>query len=325
MKRRQFISLLGGAVVAYPLAAHAQPASVPKVGFVYPGPEARGKDHAIHVLDGLRSEGFREPEQVVLLTRVMNGDPTRAAPILDELIAAKVDILVPSGPQVTRAASAATSSIPIVTIDLESDPVETGLLTSLSRPGGNVTGVFLDFPDFGTTWLGLLREAVPHLASVSILWDPATSRVQTKAVIAAAQRIGIKINVIEVKSAAELDTAIDAAAMHRADGLVVLSSPIMAIHSRQIAEVTLKHHLPTIFMFPEFAIDGGLMAYGPDLDGLYRELGVMAGKVLKGSRPAELPAERPTRFELIINSKTAKTLELTIPGTLLARADGVIE
>ena len=113
--------------------------------------------------------------------------------------------------------------------------------------------------------------------------------------------------------------------MHRADGLVVLSSPIMAIHSRQIAEVTLKHNLPTISMFPEFAKDGGLMAYGPDLDGLYRELGVMAGKVLKGSRPAELPAERPTRFELIINSKTAKTLELTIPDTLLARADEVIE
>jgi putative tryptophan/tyrosine transport system substrate-binding protein len=326
MKRREFISLFGGAAAAWPLAARAQQANkVPKVGFLYPGPEAVAATRSTFLLDGLRSEGFHAPDHVMLLSRASNGDPSRLAPLLNELVAAKVDILIPVGPAAARASRSATSSIPIVAVDLESDPIESGWLASFAHPGGNLTGFFLDFPEFSTKWLQLLKDTVPGLASVVVLWDPATSAIQSKAIASAAQVLNVKIEIMEIKAPGEIEAVLYAAGQRRPDGLVLLSSPLFSAYSKESADLTLKHRLPAIGFFSSFPRAGGLMSYGPNLDALYRELGVMAGKVLKGTKPADLPAERPSRLELVVNLKTAKAFNLNIPNSMQLVADEVIE
>jgi putative ABC transport system substrate-binding protein len=266
MRRRKFITMLGGATITWPLAARAQQASsIPKVGFLYPGPEAYAKMRSALILEGLRTQGFREPEQVVVLVRATGGDPARSAPLLAELVASKIDILLPMGGlTLTLAAEAAAANIPIVTFDFELDPVESGLLKSLAHPAGNVTGIFLDLPDISTAWLELLKQAVPSLASIAVLWDPSMPAVaQHNAVLAAAQRLNITTDVTEVKTSAELDAVFETASERRPDGLLMLTAPLFSIYSKHIAELTLKHRLPAISMFSSFARAGGLMAYGP--------------------------------------------------------------
>jgi putative tryptophan/tyrosine transport system substrate-binding protein len=325
MKRREFIATIGGAAV-WPLAARArQPGAVSKIGFLFPGPETVAKSRSVPLLVGLASEGLREPDQIALVVRATNGDSAQIAPLLSELLASKLDLLVPAGPAVTRAAHAAAGSLPIVTFDLESDPVENGWLQSYSHPGGNLTGLFLDFPDFSTKWLELLKQTVPGLANLVVLWDPATTTVHTKAVIAAAQLVNLKTEVLQFRSPSDFESVFEAASARRPDGLLLLSSPVASIYSKQLAELTLKYRLPAISLFSSFARAGGLISYGPNLDEIYRETGVMAAKILKGTKPADLPAERPSRFELIVNLKTAKVLGLSIPESFLVGADEVIE
>ena len=248
-------------------------------------------------------------------------------PLLAELVASKTDILlIGGGSTMTVAASTATANIPIVTLDLELDPIESGLLKSLAHPGGNVTGVFLDLPEFSTALLELLKQAMPSLASIVVLWDLATYTAQRKAVVAAAaQRLKITTEVIGVRTPDEFDAAFEAASARRPDGLLMLSAPLFSIYSKSLAELTLKHRLPAVSMFSSFARAGGLMSYGPNLDDLYRKVGVMAGKILKGTVAADLPVERPARFEMVVNLKAAKALDLNISNLLLARADEVIE
>jgi putative ABC transport system substrate-binding protein len=326
MQRRDFITLLGGAISAWPFAAHAQGLkAMPKVGFLFPGPEEVAKSRRVLLLDGLRSEGFREPDQVTLVTRATNGDLTRISPLLNELIAEKIDVLIPLGPAVTRTALSLTTSIPIVIFDLETDPIESGWLRSYAHPGGNITGIFSDFPDFSAKWLELLKEAVPNCAHIVVLWDPTTTTVQTKAIAVAAQQVHVSSEVVEIKGAAELDAVFETVNAHRPDGLLILSSPLVSIYSKRLAELALKYRMPAISLFSNFARTGGLLSYGPDLNDLYREAGAMAGKILKGTNPAILPAERPTRFEMIVNLQTAKALNLTMPTSILLRADEVIE
>jgi putative ABC transport system substrate-binding protein len=326
MQRREFITLLGGAISAWPFAAHAQGLkAIPKVGFLFPGPEEVAKSRRVLLLDGLRSEGFREPDQVTLVTRATNGDLTRISPLLNELIAEKIDVLIPLGPAVTRTALSLTTSIPIVIFDLETDPIESGWLRSYAHPGGNITGIFSDFPDFSAKWLELLKEAVPNCAHIVVLWDPTTTTVQTKAITVAAQQVHVSSEVVEIKGAAELDAVFEIVNAHRPDGLLILSSPLVSIYSKRLAELALKYRMPAISLFSNFARTGGLLSYGPNLNDLYREAGAMAGKVLKGTNPAILPAERPTRFEMIVNLQTAKALNLTMPTSILLRADEVIE
>lgn len=326
MQRREFITLLGGAISAWPFAAHAQGLkAIPKVGFLFPGPEEVAKSRRVLLLDGLRSEGFREPDQVTLVTRATNGDLTRISPLLNELIAEKIDVLIPLGPAVTRTALSLTTTIPIVIFDLETDPIESGWLRSYAHPGGNITGIFSDFPDFSAKWLELLKEAVPNCAHIVVLWDPTTTTVQTKAIAVAAQQVHVSSEVVEIKGAAELDAVFETVNAHRPDGLLILSSPLVSIYSKRLAELALKYRMPAISLFSNFARTGGLLSYGPDLNDLYREAGAMAGKILKGTNPAILPAERPTRFEMIVNLQTAKALNLTMPTSILLRADEVIE
>jgi putative tryptophan/tyrosine transport system substrate-binding protein len=325
MKRREFISIIGG-VAAWPLAARAQQVvGVPKVGLLYPGSAALAERRIPALRDGMSDAGFAGPDQVLLLVRAANGDPAKIVPLTAELIANKVDVLFAISGAAIQAARFAATSIPIVGFDLESDPIESGWIESFAHPGGNVTGIFLDFPDFGMKWLELLKEISPGLANVVALWDPATSTIQAKAIAAAAERLRVRVDVLEIKTPAEFNAAFAAIGARNPDGLVFLNSPLFGTNPKQLADLTLKYQVPSVCSFSEISHAGGLLSYGPSLDAIYREQGVMIGKVLHGAKPADLPAERPDRFQLVVNAKTAKALNLTIPTSVLLRADEVIE
>jgi putative ABC transport system substrate-binding protein len=324
--RREFITLLGGAAVAWPVAALAQQTTkVPRVGFLYPGPEQAAPPRIEALLNGLRSAGYDAPAQIEFVLRIADGDPNRIAPLLAEIVQQDVDVIIANGSPVILAARSAALTIPIVALDLESDPVASGLASSLPRPGGNITGLFFDFPDFTTKWLELLKEANNKLSRVAVLWDPMTSPTQKKAVEQAAGSLNIELNVLEVRTRSDFDEAFVFATQRSAGAMLLLPAPLIAPNVHILAELALRHRLPAITIFPDFARAGGLLAYGPNLLDMYRQVGVMAGKVLKGTKPAELPIERPTRFELVINLKTAKAFGLTVPPALLYRADEVIE
>ena len=242
-----------------------------------------------------------------------------------ELAERKVDVMNPVSPAAVRAALAASATIPIVALDLESDPIANGWIKGLSRPGGQVTGVFFDFPEFGKKWLELLKEAMPQLVRVAVLWDPATGTVQMKAVESAAKLMNVKLEILEVRGSANLDDAILAAGRKGVDAMLMLSSPMFATNPERIAGLTLGLRLPAVSLFPEFARAGGLMAYSVDSVNTFRQGAALIAKVLRGAKPAELPAELPTKFELVINLKTAKSLGIAFPTAILLRADEVIE
>ncbi|HTB04335.1 MAG TPA: ABC transporter substrate-binding protein [Bradyrhizobium sp.] len=325
MRRRDFILGAAGSLTGPGLVRAESRNAVPKIGFLFPGPEDALKSRMALLLEGLSGEGFHEPDQFILVARATGGDEARIVPQLKEMIAEGVELLIPTGPSCMRAARTLTRTIPIVTFDLESDPIESGWLGGYAHPGGNITGVFSDFPEFSGKWLELLKETIPSCSNVVALWDPATSTVQPRAIANAAQSVGVKTEVLEIKSFSDLEATFEAAGARRPDGLLILSSPIVSISSKQIAELALIHRLPAISLFANFARSGGLISYGPNLEDLYRETAAMAGKILKGAKAADLPAERPTRFDLVVNLKTAKALNLTMPTSMLLRADEVIE
>lgn len=210
-------------------------------------------------------------------------------------------------------------------LDLETDPLASGIVASLDRPGGNVTGIFLDFPELGGKWLELVKEVAPKVSRVAVFWDPATGRVPLKGAEAAAQSLRLQLQVLEARGPSDFDVVFRSAIRARAGAVVILSSPIFNTYRRLLVDLAATHRLPTIMPFPFFADDGGLIAYGPDLIELYRQGGLMVGKILKGARARDLPVERPNRFVLVVNMKTAKALGLTIPQSILIRADRVIE
>jgi putative ABC transport system substrate-binding protein len=257
--------------------------------------------------------------------RVADGDPSRFTPLVTEVIASKVDVFFAIGPAMVRAARSATQTIPIVANDLESDPVDAGWAASLSHPGGNITGVFMAFPDFATKWLELLKDALPQLSRVALLWDPSTGSFQKESIEAAAKASKLAAETIEVRTPSDLDGAFNSAKQGGADALVMLSSPLISANVHKEADLAILHNLPVITLFSDFPRAGGLMAYGPDLLGGIRDAGGMIAKVLRGTKPADLPIQRPSKFDLVINRKTAKTLGLTLPNTILALADEVIE
>jgi len=325
MRRREFIAGLGVAA-AMPFAARAQqPPKTAKVGILYPGMAAILPSRVAGLREALQAAGYREPDNIELIWRAADGDPKRIAPHAMELAERRVDVMLPVSPAGVHAALAASATIPIVALDLESDPIANGWIKSLSRPGGQVTGVFFDFPEFGKKWLELLKEVMPQLARVAVLWDPATGTVQMKAVDSAANLLNVKLEILEVRGAANLNDSILAAGRQGVDAMLMLSSPVFAANADRIAGLTLGLRLPAVSLFPEFARAGGLMAYGVDSVNTFRQGAALVAKVLRGAKPAELPSELPTKFELVINLKTAKALGLTIPPSLLLRADQVIE
>jgi putative ABC transport system substrate-binding protein len=303
VKRREFITLLGGAAAAWPLAARAQQAGkIPKIGFLFPGTETVAPLRIAALVEGLRAVGYRVPDQVELIARVTGGDPSRVAPMASELVERNVDVLVASSPAAVQAVRLLTSTIPIVAFDLETDPVGNGLVKGLARPGGNITGVFFDFPE----------------------WDLATGFTQLRAIEAAAGTMNLKLKIVEVRALAELDEAMVAASQD-IDALVMLSTPIIGGSHKALADFTLQRRLPAVTLFPDFARSGGLMGYGPNIHNGFHQTARMVAKVLQGAKPADLPVELPTKFELVINLKTAKAIGIELPPSILLRADEVIE
>jgi putative tryptophan/tyrosine transport system substrate-binding protein len=242
-----------------------------------------------------------------------------------ELIDQNVDVIAAVSTGAANAVRAATATTPIVALDLETDPVATGMIASLARPGANITGLFFDFPEFRTKLLELLKEAVPSLSKIAVIWDPNSGPAQLKSVEAAAEAMKLKLEKLEVRNAAEMNQAFEAAKRTDVDAVVILSSPFIGANAKLAADLTLKHGLPAVTLFSEFTRNGGLMSYGPNILDIYRRVGGIAAKVLRGSKPADLPVELPTNFELVVNLKTAKAIGITIQTSVLLRADEVIE
>jgi putative tryptophan/tyrosine transport system substrate-binding protein len=313
-------------LLAVPRAAEAQPvAPMSRVGFLHPGSLTPERTRNLDALrQGLRDHGYVEGQHLTLVYRWAEGRDERLPDLAAELVRLPVDVLVAISPSAVRAASTATTTIPIVAHDLETDPVASGLVASLARPGGNLTGMFFDFADFAGKWVELLKEVVPQLAHVAVLWDPRVGPVQRRAVEAAAQALGLQWHLLEVHRHDEVEGACRAAADGQAGALLALSSPLVNASRQQIVDCTLRHRLPAMTLFTGFAEDGGLMSYGPNIPHLYQQTGVLVRKILTGANPADIPVARPETFELIINLKTAQALGLTISPTLLFQADKVI-
>ena len=327
MKRRAFVAGLA-ATAGFPSAALAQAASsVPEIALFYTGPLVSAEARAKMIRDDLAADGFVDGKSFAVSISVANNDNDELPKLAKGLIRPSVKVILAIGPGAVKAAQTATTTIPIVAVDLETDPVREGLAQSLAHPGGNLTGLFFDFPEFSGKLLELLNEARPGLTRVAALWDPGSGSVQIEAAQAAASARGMTLQVLMVDDLAKLGDALGAAQAAQAQGLLVLSSPLFSAISgiKPVAEQTTSHGLAGITLFPEFAKNGGLMGYGPSLDDLYHQASELIAKVLRGEKAGDLPLERPSRFRLIVNLKAAKALGLQLPSPLVARADEVIE
>jgi ABC-type uncharacterized transport system substrate-binding protein len=322
MRRRDFLPLALMAV-AWPCAETAAAAAVKRIGFLYPGLSAASSSRIAAFEEGLGAAGIRK-EQIELVVRNAEGDPGKIPGFAKELLAQHLDLLIAVSP-VAIAAFRSAHSIPIIANDLESDPVASGLVQSLAHPGGNITGVFFDFPDFSSKWLELLKETLPKLSSVVVIWHPAMGEVQLTSIQKAAGTLNVHIEVLKVQTIDGLDQTFADASRLRPDAVLMLSSPLIGTNPQRAADLAMRYKLPAITLFPEFAQAGGLMAYGADLLAVFRQMGLMASKVLNGAKTADLPIERPSTYELVINLKTAKALGIAFPPPVLGRADRVVE
>jgi ABC-type uncharacterized transport system substrate-binding protein len=326
MERRTFMAMLTGGLLAAPLAAEAQPArKIPVVGVVNSGAGPRSTT-VDTTRQGLRELGYVEGQTIAFEVRFAGMKLETLPGVAADLVRRKVDVILVSGPAGIRAVRDATNTIPIVALDLESDPVQAGFARSLAQPGGNITGCWLDQPGLTGKWLDLIGEAAPGARRIAVLRDPTTGPWQLEAIRASAEKLRIELQVFEIRRAGDVDYGLGAAVKGGSRALVQLSSPLFdSPLAKRIADVTLTHRLPSISMFRRFPERGGLMAYGPNQAQYYKHLSMYIDKILKGAKPGDLPIEQPTKFELVINLKTATALGLKIPPSLLARADQVIE
>jgi len=325
MRRREFILALGG-LAARPFAARAQQGKMPIIGFLHPGfPDGIGSPAFSALRDGLRDVGYVEGETVKIEARWARGEPETLAHLTQELIQLHVDVLVPTARPSIEAARAATTDLPIVANDLESDPVASGYVASLAHPGGNLTGLFLDAPTLCGKWLQQMSDIVPAAKKIAVLWDSTTGSYQLDAIKTAATAASIDVIVMDFRDHAGLDAALEAGLKQGPQAVIQLGSPLTRQAGTRTAQILSTHHTPGISQFRTFPDGGGLMSYGPELFDLYRRIGPIVAKILRGARPADLPIERPTKFELVINLNAAKALGVTIPSLLLATADEVIE
>ncbi len=328
MRRRDFITLLGGAAATWPLAAHAQqPAGrVYRVGYLSIASRERSLRFVEAFEDGLRRLGYRVGENVTIEYRFSNAEMERPPALAAELVRLGVDIIIAGSNPSTVATMTATTTIPIVMISI--DPVGTRLVASLARPGGNVTGLAVDA---GGEILGkrfeLLKETLPNLSRLGIMWNPdvAVNRSRQAAMTDTARTLGLTIIPVEVRGVDTLEQAFATMTKERAQAFVVQGDSVLHEYRGRIAEMALRNRLPSAAVARQLAEAGFLLSYGADLLDLYRRAAGFVDKIFKGAKPADLPAEQPTKFELVINLKTAKALGLDVPPTLLARADEVIE
>jgi putative ABC transport system substrate-binding protein len=325
MKRREFISLLCGVTVAWPITARAQqPEKVPRIGYLGSS-SASARDEVFR--QGLRELGYVEGKNIVIEYRFAEGKFDRLPDLATELVQLKTDVIVAQATQASLAAKGATKTIPIVMCNV-SDPVGSGLVASLARPGANITGTASMTAEVVGKSLALLKETVPNLSRVAVLWNPDNAIFQAQMLretqIAAAA-LGVELQTFGTRGADEFDRAFAAISRARVGALLVLADTILIFHRAQIVDFAEKSRLPAMYGTREYAADGGLMAYGPNYDDVNRRAATYVDKILKGAKPADLPVELPTKFEFVINAKTAKALGLTVPPSLLARADEVIE
>ena len=327
MDRRTFIRSVAGGLLAAPLVASGQPqGKTARVGFLGADPRQSMPLVVATIVDRLRELGYVEGRNMIFDFRYADSEEgfrERA----DQLVGVGSHVIFAQGPYALRAARAATTTIPIVGIDNESDPIAAGYATSLARPGGNVTGVFLDQSEVSAKQLQKLKDAVPGLTRVAVLWDPAVATAQREAVDDGARRLGVTVSPIVWHGPDALPEALRSATQDGARGLIVLSTPrILNAKDRPlVAAAALKSRLPAVGLTETFARDGLLIAYGPVQLDMYRSAATSIAKILDGARPADIPIERPTTFKFVINMKTAKALGLTIPPTLLLQADEVIQ
>jgi putative ABC transport system substrate-binding protein len=325
MRRRDFISLLGGAAFAWPPAARAQQPAMPVIGFlsaVSPGPFAQ-RIAAFH--QGLNEAGYVEGRNVAIENHWAEEQYDRLPALAADLVGRRVVVIVTYTDAAALAAKAATTTIPIVFVN-GGDPVRAGIVPSLNRPGGNVTGASFFGVDLAPKQLALLHEVVPNAAVIAFLVDQNVPDAVTRepAVQEAARILGLQLVVLKVRTASDIDTAFATLVRKRAGALVVGSGALLTNRRKQIIELAARHALPTMYPFREFAADGGLISYGNDVPDSFRQAGVYAGRILKGDKPANLPVILSTKFEFVLNLKTAKAMGLRIPQSLLLRADEVI-
>jgi putative ABC transport system substrate-binding protein len=325
-KRRKFITLLGGAAAAWPLAAGGQQVGrIYRIGMFTAGERLLPKTWSIFT-DGLKELGWIEGRNIVFEPRYAENDLERLPGLAAELVRLQVDVIVAFGTLAPLAAKRATSTTPIVMANA-GDPLGSGLVASLARPGGNVTGMSLMAPDLGGKRLELLKEIFPQLSRAAVIWNAANpySALVFEETQGAAKTFAIEVQSLEVRGPRDFDSALNSDMRKRVDALVVVEDPLTFNHRKQLADFCIESRLPSIHGLREFVDAGGLVAYGANLDELYRRAVGFVDKVLKGAKPADLPVQQPTKFELVINLKTARALGLTIPPTVLARADEVIE
>jgi len=327
--RRAFLGSLTGGLLAAPLTAEAQQAGeVARIGYLGAG-GAVSRHLREAFLQGLRDLGYVEGRNVVIEYRFSEGRNEQLPALVTQLVALKVDVIVAGSTLHTLATKQATTTLPIVFTSV-GDPVASGFVTSLARPGGNITGLSTLVPELVGKCLEQLKQAVPGVSRVSVLRQPGALGERTeqdflKEAEVAARALGVQLQVVEARRPAEFDRAFSDMTRARAGALTVLPTTMFVSERRRLVDLAIKNRLPAVFPYREFVEAGGLMAYGPNLADLFRRAATYVDKILKGAKPADLPVEQPTKFELIINLKTAKALGLTIPPSLLQRADQVIE
>jgi len=323
MKRREFITLVGAAAASCPIMAHAQTGKkIPRIGVLWPNPPATFE----FMRQGLKERGYIEGQSINFEFRWAEGKLDQLPELARELVGIPVDLIVTLAPQATLAAKGATQTIPIVFVAI-GEPVASGLVASLAHPGGNLTGTTRMLPEMSVKHVELLRETVPKLAKLAVLWNPINTshRPTLQAIETAARPTSLQTIPFEVRDRAQLDAAFAMLSQEKSDGLIFIADPIFFINLKRMAEFAASIRLPAVANFIEFPRVGGFIGYAPSIPEEFRHAAAHIDRILKGAKPGDLPVEQPTKFQLAVNLKTAKVLGLSVPPTLLARADEVIE
>jgi putative ABC transport system substrate-binding protein len=326
MRRRDFIAGLGGAVAAWPVVSRAQQPAIPVIGYISGRSREGDEAYTSALLEGLKQSGLVNGGTMLFDGRWTQGQYGQVPALTVDLVGKGAAVIVVGGTAAALAAKAATATVPIVFITAD-DPIDVGLVTSLNRPSGNITGVGMASAELRSKMLQLLHEIVPQMKSVAMLANPNNSGIslQARDVQATAKTFGLEMRLVEARTPDEIEFAFASLPHQQGLALVVASDPFLTVHRQQIVDLAARSSIPAIYPWREYAVAGGLISYGSSNPDAYRQAALSAAKILKGTKPADLPVQLPTKYQLVINLKTAKALGLTVPVTLIGTADEVIE